>query len=61
MLGGINLLTKVRVSEAHEDAGLDESLHGEKAYAEGAMQLKNYFLSNNKRLPFLDSSNVPSL
>ncbi|MBI3501236.1 MAG: ammonium transporter [Bacteroidetes bacterium] len=36
MLGAINLLTKVRVSESHEDAGLDESLHGEKAYAEGA-------------------------
>jgi Amt family ammonium transporter len=36
MLGAINLLTKVRVSEQHEDAGLDESLHGEKGYVEGA-------------------------
>ena len=37
MLALINMITKVRVSEAAEDAGLDDSLHGEKAYDEGVL------------------------
>jgi Amt family ammonium transporter len=37
MLAIINLITPVKVSEADEDLGLDESLHGEKAYDEGAL------------------------
>jgi Amt family ammonium transporter len=37
MLIIINLITPVRVSEAEEMAGLDNSLHGEKAYDEGAL------------------------
>jgi Amt family ammonium transporter len=37
MLIIINKITKVRVSEAEEDKGLDDALHGEKAYDEGAL------------------------
>lgn len=37
MLAIINKITKVRVSEVEEDQGLDNSLHGEKAYDEGAL------------------------
>ncbi|GET33652.1 ammonium transporter [Prolixibacter bellariivorans] len=37
MLAVINLFTKVKVSEEMEDLGLDESLHGERAYDEGAL------------------------
>jgi Amt family ammonium transporter len=37
MLIIINLITPVRVSEQEEQAGLDISLHGEKAYDEGAL------------------------
>ncbi|MCX6291144.1 MAG: ammonium transporter [Bacteroidetes bacterium] len=37
MLAVINKITKVKVAEADEDAGLDESLHGEKAYDEGVI------------------------
>ncbi len=37
MLFIINKITKVKVSEAEEDAGLDTALHGEKAYDEGAL------------------------
>jgi Amt family ammonium transporter len=37
MLMIINKITKVKVSEAEEDAGLDAALHGEKAYDEGAL------------------------
>jgi len=37
MLAVINKITKVRVTEEDEDAGLDEFLHGEKAYDEGAL------------------------
>jgi Amt family ammonium transporter len=37
MLAIINLITPVKVSETDEDIGLDESLHGEKAYDEGAL------------------------
>jgi len=37
MLALINMFTKVRVSEAGEDAGLDEHEHGEKAYDEGVL------------------------
>jgi Amt family ammonium transporter len=37
MLAIINKITKVRVSEAEEDLGLDTSQHGEKAYDEGAL------------------------
>ena len=37
MLALINKVTKVKVAEAEEDAGLDESLHGEKAYDEGVL------------------------
>jgi Amt family ammonium transporter len=37
MLSIINLITRVRVSEAEEELGLDASLHGEKAYDEGAL------------------------
>jgi ammonium transporter, Amt family len=37
MLALINLFTKVRVPEEHEKAGLDFSLHGEKAYDEGSL------------------------
>jgi ammonium transporter, Amt family len=35
MLWIINRITKVRVEEAHETTGLDDALHGEKAYLEG--------------------------
>jgi ammonium transporter, Amt family len=37
MLMIINLITKVKVSELEEDEGIDFSLHGEKAYDEGAL------------------------
>lgn len=37
MLSLINLITRVRVSEAEEEEGLDTALHGEKAYDEGAL------------------------
>lgn len=37
MLVLINFITPVRVSESDERAGLDSSLHGEKAYDEGAL------------------------
>ncbi len=37
MLYLINLVTPVRVTVEHEDAGLDTALHGEKAYDEGAL------------------------
>jgi len=37
MLIIINTITPVRVSEEEEKAGLDHSLHGEKAYDEGAL------------------------
>jgi ammonia channel protein AmtB len=35
LLWGINKITKVRVAESEEEVGLDEALHGEKAYLEG--------------------------
>ena len=37
MLYLINLITKVRVSEAEENEGLDFSIHGERAYDEGVL------------------------
>ena len=37
MLIAINLITKVKVSEEYELAGLDDALHGEQAYDEGAL------------------------
>jgi Amt family ammonium transporter len=37
MLALINMITKVRVTETDEDLGLDASLHGERAYDEGAL------------------------
>jgi Amt family ammonium transporter len=37
MLAVINKFTKVRVSEAEEDMGLDASLHGERAYDESVL------------------------
>lgn len=37
MLAVINKVTKVKVAEAEEDAGLDAALHGEKAYDEGVL------------------------
>ena len=37
MLAVINKLTPVKVSQLDEDKGLDESLHGEKAYDEGVL------------------------
>ncbi len=37
MLAVINKITKVKVDQADEDKGLDESLHGEKAYDEGVI------------------------
>lgn len=37
MLILINMITPVRVSEAHEREGLDAALHGEKAYDEGVL------------------------
>jgi len=37
MLAIINKVTKVKVAEADEDAGLDQALHGERAYDEGAL------------------------
>ena len=37
MLAVINIITKVKVSEAEEDLGLDASLHGESAYDAGAL------------------------
>lgn len=37
MLIIINLITRVKVSQEEENAGLDESLHGERAYDDGAL------------------------
>lgn len=37
MLVIINKITPVKVSQSEEDQGLDESLHGEKAYDEGVL------------------------
>jgi ammonia channel protein AmtB len=37
MLAIINLVTPVRVSESDEILGLDDSLHGEKAYDSGSL------------------------
>ncbi len=37
MLAVINKITPVKVSESAEDMGLDNSLHGEKAYDEGVL------------------------
>ncbi|MBN2175716.1 MAG: ammonium transporter [Bacteroidales bacterium] len=37
MLIIINVITPVKVTEAEEDIGLDDSIHGEKAYDEGAL------------------------
>ena len=37
MLGLINYITPIRVTEEDELVGLDQSLHGEKAYDEGAL------------------------
>ena len=37
MLAVVNIITKVKVSEAEEDLGLDASLHGERAYDAGAL------------------------
>ena len=37
MLALINLVTKVKVPQDLEDQGLDEALHGEKAYDEGVL------------------------
>nr|NQU92053.1 ammonium transporter [Bacteroidota bacterium] len=37
MLALINFITPVKVSEADEVLGLDESIHGEKAYDEGSL------------------------
>jgi len=37
MLTLINKISRVRVSEVEEKAGLDIALHGEKAYDEGAL------------------------
>ena len=37
MLSVINRFTRVRVSEADEELGLDTALHGEKAYDEGSL------------------------
>lgn len=37
MLIVINFITRVKVTVTEENAGLDESLHGEKAYDEGAL------------------------
>ena len=37
MLYLINLVTRVRVSEAEENEGLDFSIHGERAYDEGVL------------------------
>ena len=37
MLALINKITSVKVTETEEDKGLDESIHGEKAYDEGVL------------------------
>ena len=37
MLVVINFITRVKVPVEDEDIGLDEALHGEKAYDEGAL------------------------
>ena len=37
LLAGINLITKVKVSQEVEDEGIDSAIHGEKAYDEGAV------------------------
>ena len=36
MLAVINLITKVKVDDTHEEMGLDQALHGEKAYLEAS-------------------------
>jgi len=37
MLALINFITPVKVSESDENEGIDASIHGEKAYDEGAL------------------------
>ncbi len=37
MLALINMITPVKVSQSEEDQGLDDSIHGEKAYDEGVL------------------------
>lgn len=37
MLAAINIFTRVKVSDVEEEAGLDESLHGEQAYDAGVI------------------------
>ena len=37
MLALINFITPVKVTEAEETLGIDESIHGERAYDEGAL------------------------
>jgi len=37
MLALINMITPVKVSQTEEDQGLDDSIHGEKAYDEGVL------------------------
>lgn len=37
LLAGINLITSVKVLEADEDLGIDQAIHGEMAYDEGAL------------------------
>ena len=37
LLAGINLITPVKVTEADEDLGIDQAIHGEIAYDEGAL------------------------
>ena len=37
MLVIINLITPVKATEEEEEIGIDQALHGEKAYDEGAL------------------------
>jgi len=37
MLAGINFITPVKVTEEQETSGIDQSIHGEKAYDEGVL------------------------
>lgn len=37
MLVLINLISPVKTSEQEEEIGIDQALHGEKAYDEGAL------------------------
>jgi len=37
MLAIINMITKVKVADVYEDRGLDDAIHGEKAYDEGVL------------------------